>query len=590
MKYLKTFFFFDKLLFFLKLSDSKLKKNIFFLSILYFVVFIFDFFSINLIFSLSILILYKKKFYNLINNYDYLKIINNLSYEQIILTITLFIVFFSIIKFIIIGVYNFFKNNYLLKNQSRISCLLLEDYLARRYSFFLNNNSGKLITNIKSEVERTFVLVRYFFDFCFELIILIIIFFIILFYNFFGSLIFILFILFFSITFSALIRAHSHNIGRIRSINYSSLTKYLIQTFLGIKFIKISKLEKKVVDIFKKNDSIVCKLDSKYSTINNSTRYFFELLLILSFCLLVLFFLLFRDISLQLSQFIIFFAICAFRALPAISKLHTSYNGVVFYVNSLDNIYKEFKNKIVDFKYSSKINNYNFKNLDENTLVNFNNVSFKFSENKTNILENLNFEINIKDKIAILGKTGSGKSTVVDLLVGLLFAKNGIVELNKKFFIDYKRASEVISFAPQTPFLIEGTILDNIVFGSKDSYSHKKDKSYLDMILKIADCHKFISEHKDNLYAHVGENGIKLSVGQKQRVAVARALFKREKKIIILDEPTSSLDAHTSNQLINNIIKSFKDIAIVVITHKIEMLRNFNKIYFLKNKRFFLKK
>ena len=103
-------------------------------------------------------------------------------------------------------------------------------------------------------------------------------------------------------------------------------------------------------------------------------------------------------------------------------------------------------------------------------------------------------------------------------------------------------------------------------------------------------CDKFISEHKDNLYAHVGENGIKLSVGQKQRIAVARALFKREKKIIILDEPTSSLDANTSNKLINNIIKSFKDIAIVVITHKIEMLRNFNKIYFLKNKRFFLKK
>ena len=513
-----------------------------------------------------------------------------MSYEQIVLTITLLIVFFSIVKFIIIGVYNFFKNNYLSKNQSRISCLLLEDYLARRYSFFLNNNSGKLITNIKSEVERTFVLVRNFFDFCFELIILIIIFFIILYYNFFGSLIFILFILFFSIAFSALIRAYSHNIGRVRSINYSSLTKYLIQTFLGIKFIKISNLEKKVIDIFKKSDSIVCKLDSKYSTINNSTRYFFELLLILSFCLLVLFFLLFRDISLQFSQFIIFFAICAFRALPAISKLHASYNGVIFYMNSLENIYKEFKNKIIDFKYSSKINNYYFKNLEENTLVNFNNVSFKFSENKTNILENLNFKINIKDKIAILGKTGSGKSTVVDLLLGLLYPENGTVELNKKFFIDYKRSSEVISFAPQTPFLIEGTILDNIVFGSKDSYSHNKDKSYLDMILKIADCDKFISEHKDNLYAHVGENGIKLSVGQKHRITVARALFKREKKIIILDEPTSSLDVHTSNKLINNIIKSFKNIAIVVITHKIEMLRSFNKIYFLKNKKFFLKK
>ena len=136
MQYLKNFFFLDKLLFVLKLSDSKFKKNIFFLSILYFVVFIFDFFSLGLIFPLAILILDKQKFYSLIDNYDYLKIINTLSYEQIVLTITLFIVFFSIVKFIIIGVYNFFKNNYLSKNQSRISCLLLEDYLARRYSFF----------------------------------------------------------------------------------------------------------------------------------------------------------------------------------------------------------------------------------------------------------------------------------------------------------------------------------------------------------------------------------------------------------------------------------------------------------------------
>tara|TARA_Y100001978_G_C23657533_1_gene416840 strand:+ start:126 stop:1289 length:1164 start_codon:yes stop_codon:yes gene_type:complete len=215
----------------------------------------------------------------------------------------------------------------------------------------------------------------------------------------------------------------------------------------------------------------------------------------------------------------------------------------------------------------------------------FNNVAFSYSNNSPSILKSIDLEICPEDRIGIVGKTGSGKSTLVDILMGLLEPTAGKLLVDNKNIHDpnypqrLAKWRSAIAHVPQNVYLADRTIAENIAFGLRGNEINMNrvkncaKQSYID---------KFIENNDYGYNAHVGERGIKLSGGQCQRIGIARALYKNA-KILILDEATSALDSYTEKVVMDRIIAFNKEVTIVIIAHRESTLKDCNKIIKIRN-------
>lgn len=239
---------------------------------------------------------------------------------------------------------------------------------------------------------------------------------------------------------------------------------------------------------------------------------------------------------------------------------------------SIVNNYYELENEI----YSS-VKPLVFKNS-----IDLKNINFNYSNAKKNSLKNLNISIYRGEKIAIIGTTGSGKSTLVDLIMGLLEPSSGKIlidgkELNQNFnnditdLISWRKA---ISHVPQNIFLADASFKENIALGVP---KHLINHNNLINASKIASIHDFIKNSPDSYDGMVGERGLRLSGGQLQRIGIARAIY-RKPKILILDEATSALDNKTEKKVMQSINDKCKGITIIMIAHRLSSIHNFDRV------------
>tara|TARA_Y100000996_G_scaffold414831_1_gene406973 strand:+ start:355 stop:2082 length:1728 start_codon:yes stop_codon:yes gene_type:complete len=217
------------------------------------------------------------------------------------------------------------------------------------------------------------------------------------------------------------------------------------------------------------------------------------------------------------------------------------------------------------------------KTLKKFEQINFQKVSFKYPNTHRNILNNINLEINSGKKIALVGPSGSGKSSLMALMIRLFDNQNGEILVNQNDIrqIQLNNLRGLFSLVSQETVLFDGSIYENIKYNSKSN--HKK---VLDSV-KLACVEEFSEELPKKLNTNIGENGIKLSGGQRQRIAIARAICQN-KPIILMDEPTSNLDLKTESKLFKN-LSSIKNITLIVIAHRLSTIKNFNEIIFIEN-------
>ena len=206
------------------------------------------------------------------------------------------------------------------------------------------------------------------------------------------------------------------------------------------------------------------------------------------------------------------------------------------------------------------------------------NVSFYYDE-KIKILNDINFEFFKKDKIGIIGTTGSGKSTFIDLFTGLLKVKSGVIKVdNKSIFNNLKNWQQKIGYISQSIFLLDDTLENNIIFGSEKN----PDRDLITKVIKLSKLDNLVAELPDGLNTLVGERGSRISGGQKQRIGIARALY-REAEILILDEATSALDYETETSIMKMINDEYKDKTLIIVSHRENTLKVCNKIFKIEN-------
>lgn len=350
-------------------------------------------------------------------------------------------------------------------------------------------------------------------------------------------------------------------------LKYENLSlSHIQQSFQGIRELKLYLLENKFLERFSKIFSKKNKLLSKLVFINQLPRIIIELFILV---LILIFFNNFyneftNENTLSLLA-LIFFAII--RIVPSINKVIIHYNSVKFSMP----IVKEF---LEHYKSTKKINNnlntdFKFKSLKMKK------ITFQFNNDEKKVLNNVNLSIRPGKIYGIFGKTGSGKSTLLDLLCGLLSPTHGTILINNKNIKNVITSwRQNLGYVSQTPFVFNDTIKNNITFNNYKNSTDKKnisddfiDDNYFKKCLKVSNCEEFILNLPNNENYLIGETTTGLSGGQIQRIAIARALYKKP-QVLILDEATSALDKKTEKVVINNIKSSNICRTIILISHR----------------------
>ena len=315
---------------------------------------------------------------------------------------------------------------------------------------------------------------------------------------------------------------------------------------------------------------------SEVRTIAMSPKIYLETFVIV-FVVLVVYFSDFNERSIESN--IAYLAILAFGAQKCLPLINSVYNLSISFKNATPTVNSFLK--ILDKATVNEVIEHEFKSLNFNKIIQLKNISFQYNKNLPNILNKFSFDIIKGDKVSIKGSTGSGKSTLVNIISGLLSPTEGEIYIddtliNSKNLNNWQKNLAIV---PQTVFLNDATILENIAIAlDLSSINLEKVKSSA----KIAQIDTFIESLPNKYYEKVGERGVRLSGGQRQRIGIARALY-RDAKIIILDEPTNALDVETEKLVIDSISKLSKNITLIMVSHSDTSSKYFDKIIDLDN-------
>lgn len=270
-------------------------------------------------------------------------------------------------------------------------------------------------------------------------------------------------------------------------------------------------------------------------------------------------------------------ALAAQRLLPLLQQVYGNWSAVFGSQAALEDVLELLVQPMPNQNEIQFLDKFYLKNK-----ISLRNISFKYPDESNYVFKNINVQFEKGTKIGVVGKTGSGKSTFTDLLMGLLNPISGKIEIDEKILdqSSFRAWQKNIAHVPQKIFLIDGTIKDNIVFGSS---SLKFDKKLLERVILDSQLKKFIYSLDKGIDTVVGENGIKLSGGQCQRIGLARALYKKP-SVLILDEATSSLDDDTEKSVIDAIINKLdKNLTLFMIAHRTTTLKTCDFIYQLED-------
>jgi ABC-type multidrug transport system fused ATPase/permease subunit len=262
--------------------------------------------------------------------------------------------------------------------------------------------------------------------------------------------------------------------------------------------------------------------------------------------------------------------------MPALQQIYSSFTDLAVVGPSLNKLFDDLKNlNLPNYDQDDKI-------LSLNKSIVLNDVNYSYPNSSKISLKNINIEISAKSTIGLVGATGSGKTTTVDIILGLLEAQKGFLEIdgqvvNQKNVRSWQR---LIGYVPQHIYLSDDSILSNIAFGLDVD---EIDQEAVEKASKIANLHNFVVEKLDNQYQTVvGERGVRLSGGERQRIGIARALYHNP-QVLILDEATSALDNQTEKAVIEALSNLRKNITIILIAHRLNTVKNCDVIFKLEN-------
>ncbi len=496
-------------------------------------------------------------------------------------TLTLLVVSNAISAFTI-----WYKAKFVWANNHSISKRLLDIYLRQNYPFFLSKNSADVSKNILSEVQLLTTgymipLLHAISGVIISLTIIVSIFIISPYATLFAIIIFggiygLIYTFF---------RNKLRKSGKSRLNANQERFSVVNEAFGGIKDIKLKGNELFYLKMYSKPSKVYADTMAKHKAIGEIPKFLLETLAfggIIAFILIL--YLLYGDVG-NVIPIASLFAFAGYRLLPSLQKVYDGVTKVRFNYHTIDNIRKEMANAENIFQYQ----NINIEEIPSETIeleeeIRLEGVKYSYPNTTHNSLDGVDISVKKGTSVAVVGTTGAGKTTLVDVILGLLLPQEGTIYVDDtKITESNLRAwQKNLGYVPQHIYLANSSVKNNIAFGIPDD---QIDMEQVIRSAKIANIHDFVMEEMQDGYdTIVGERGVRLSGGQRQRVGIARALY-HDPDVLVLDEATSSLDGMTEKAFVDALNKLAKVKTLIIIAHRFNTIQNCDKIYMLEKGR-----
>jgi len=466
-------------------------------------------------------------------------------------------------------------------NNHRLSRRLLEKYLSMPYAFFLNQNSADLSKNVLTEVNtltssylipmlniitRSMVTV-------FMLIMLFLVDVTIT--------LFAIFILGGAYSLIILrINKNLKNRGALRMQTNKMRFKTVSEAFGGIKEIKVMNREPFFLDRYSAYSYKLARLMSWNAVIGQIPRFALEAIAFGGIIIFVLTMLLSREDASQVIPLASLFAFAGYRLMPALQDLFTSFTQMQFNKAVIDRIYKDFSRKEADLPVGTFAKKEKLETLIYKKELVLADLTYYYPKSDKPVISKINIVIPYNNTIAFVGPTGAGKTTLADIILGLLPPSSGTImvdgiKLDQRNIIKWQRN---IGYVPQHIYLSDNSVKRNIAFGEADA---DIDIVALEKAARVANIHDFIANELPHSYnTLVGERGIRLSGGQRQRIGIARALY-HDPAVLVFDEATSALDGVTEEEVLKAIENTARLKTLIIIAHRLTTVKKCDQIYLL---------
>lgn len=509
------------------------------------------------------------------------------STTQFALLMMVALIFMFVVKNIYLYWQMKFMYRFVYTNQFRTSERMMKNYLRKGYEFYLNADTAVIQRNITSDVNNMYALILALLQLVSETIVFVVLAGVMLASDWKMTLIIAVPLLVTLFVIKKIVKPIMNKAGKENQDFYSGLFKWISQTVQGIKEVKIAGKEQYFTEEYIKCGRGYVGAVQKYTLYNSIPRLLIETVCVAS---LVSYMMILvsqgqdvREVTAVLSAFVV----AAMRIMPCATRINNQLTSIAFYqpffMGVSDNLQDEISGENTDMSFAKEAK----EKLPVKRSIELRDITYHYPNAEPLIFDHANLEIPVGAAVGIVGTSGAGKTTVVDILLGLLEIQTGGVYADGVSIKEnYRSWLKNVGYIPQMIFMLDDTIRRNVAFGIGED---EMDENRIWEVLKEAQLDEFVRALPEGLDTSIGERGIRISGGQRQRIGIARALYY-DPEVLILDEATSALDNDTEAAIMDSINSLHGRKTLIIIAHRLQTIEKCDMIYRVENGKAVLEK
>ena len=510
--------------------------------------------------------------------FSYFKNLLNISdYKTFILLLAIGLIVVYIVKNIYLIFLNVMQNRFTNNNMWRMSVRLMKCYIEQDYLYHSEHNVADLERNVNRDINSFFYVINNLLMLFTEVMVCMMLATFLLITDFSTTFVLIVIMIGFLLFFVKIVKKKLRYYGEHSRVSEAEKNKVFLEAFGGIKEVKASSTEEFFVKKFDKAffDYVTARRMEQILTYVPK-----PLMESVCICGILVFMSVRIVLGTDVNSFIpvmSVFAVAAIRMLPSFNRISGYIGSIMFHRTSIDSLYNDLNEVKLIEKHKGETNG---KIASIGDII-ISGLSFAYNSKPDNkIIDNVDLIIPMNKSVAFVGPSGAGKTTLADLILGVLEPDDGKITMNNVDLIKNKKKWHAnVGYIPQTTFITDDTIRANIAFGVDEK---EIDDQKIWNALEAAQLADFVKEQPDGIYSNIGDRGVKISGGQRQRIGIARALYQNP-GVIVLDEATSALDNETEKAVMDAIYKFSGKKTIIIIAHRLTTIKNCDFIYEIKD-------
>lgn len=507
--------------------------------------------------------------------------IDSVGEVAIALLISLMVIY--VIKNLFILFMTYKQNDFISQNRNRMISRVLGEFLNRPYEQYLGADIPTVFRITDNDIPHMFSLVLSALQLASEVVVSCLIFIMMLIMD--AKMTLFVVVLFGAMTF-LIVKVFKPKLNKIGAKNQSiqsRIAKWRLQAIYGLKDVKVLNREEFFVHNYYESGKIGADVATAYAVMNNIPRLLIETVFIVGVLGFIAIYINGGGDMSAMANTLVAFGVAAIRVLPSVNRINTYITQISYTQPSLDFVYQNLQEGMkTDAMLRERKENSQKEKLKLEHQIELNHISFHYPDTDKNIFTDAHMIVPKGKSVGIIGASGAGKSTVVDVLLGLLHAQEGEITCDGvDIFKNYESWLAQIGYIPQSIYLVDESIRDNIAFGIDEE---EIDDKRIWEVLKEAQLKEFVEGLPEGLDTTIGDRGVRLSGGQRQRIGIARALYHNP-EILVFDEATSALDNDTEAAVMEAVNSFHGKKTMIIIAHRLNTIEKCDIIYKVENEK-----